>query len=106
MPIFRGTFKQEAFEKDIGNIRRFYKKKGFLDVEVKGKIVPVRRGRIIVEFDIKEGDQYFLGDIDFKGKLLFDKNKLFSSLVLKNKDNVFDEEKAQENVTCKKRQVY
>ena len=98
IPIFRGTFKKETFERDIESVKRFYKKNGFLDVEVKGEIFPVRKGRIIVEFDIKEGAQYFLGNIDFKGKLLFDKNKLFSSLALKNKGDVFDEEKAQENI--------
>lgn len=99
MPIFKGTFKQETFQRDIENIQRFYRKNGFLDVVVNGKIVPVRRGRILIEFNIKEGQKYFLGDIDFKGeKLLFDKNKLFSVLVLKKKGEVFDEEKAYENI--------
>jgi len=98
MPIFRGTFKQDVLEKDIESIKKFYKKNGFLDVQIEGKIIPVRHSLIKIEFDIKEGEKYFLGDIDFQGNLIFDKNKLFSALTLKNKGEVFNEEKAQENI--------
>ncbi len=98
MPIFRGTFKEDVLEKDIESIKKFYKKNGFLDVQIEGKIIPVRHSLIKIEFNIKEGERYYLGDIDFQGNLLFSKNKLFSVLSLKNKGDVFDEEKGQENI--------
>jgi len=99
MPIIRGTFKPEIFEKDLKSIEKFYRKNGFLDMEITDKSIIPQKKEIKIEITINEGKQYFLGKIFFKGELIFDENVLRDKLIMKKEGEVFDEEKSEQNVT-------
>ena len=99
MPFIRGTFKEEIFEKDIGNISSFYRDNGFLDVEVDKTVSQDKKGRMLVlHISLKEGMQYHLGDISFQGNLLVDEKKLRSLLPFKEKGQLLSRKKADENI--------
>jgi len=98
MPFLRGTFKPDTFKKDIKNIERFYQKNGFLDVKFTEKSISFKKRRLTLKLVISEGKQYFLGEISFKGNLVFDEKNLRDVLPFKKNGEVFNEEKAEENL--------
>jgi outer membrane protein insertion porin family len=73
-----GTFREEAFEHDLGGIQSVYYDRGFVNVKV-GKpqveLSPDKR-YLYLSIHIEEGPQYRIGEIDFTGDLLMPKADL------------------------------
>ncbi len=82
-----GAFKQEAFERDIQVLKYLYWNLGYVQVKIDRPLVTVTPDKksIYITYHIEEGDQYFVGEIDFSGDLLFPKSELLD--VTKIKDN-------------------
>lgn len=82
-----GSFKQEAFERDIQILKYMYWNLGYVQVKIDRPLVTVTPDKksIYITYHIEEGEQYFVGEVDFSGDLLFSKSELMS--VVKIKDN-------------------
>ncbi len=82
-----GSFKQEAFERDIQILKYMYWNLGYVQVKIDRPLVTVTPDKksIYITYHIEEGEQYFVGEVDFSGDLLFQKSELMS--VVKIKDN-------------------
>lgn len=82
-----GSFKQEAFERDIQILKYMYWNQGYVQVKVDRPTVTVTPDRksIYITYHIEEGSQYSVGDVDFSGDMLFPKSELYD--VIKIKDN-------------------
>ncbi|MBI3881532.1 MAG: hypothetical protein HY301_15895, partial [Verrucomicrobia bacterium] len=67
-----GKIKDEEFEDDKDRLSDFYRSKGYIDFEIKEvKLDYTSPKRLIIRFTIREGVQYKIGSIDFKGNTLF-----------------------------------
>lgn len=82
-----GSFKQEAFEKDIQVLKFMYWNLGYVQVKIDRPLVTVTPDKksIYITYHIEEGEQYSVGEVDFAGDLLFPKSEL--SEAIKIKDN-------------------
>lgn len=67
-----GRFEQEKFDTDIRNLEAFYKKNGFIDVQIEPQ-KPRQAGDRSLELIIRitEGQKYTFGSIDVKGNESF-----------------------------------
>jgi outer membrane protein insertion porin family len=90
-----GSYKQDAFERDVQMLRFTYFNEGYVQVKIDRPqvyVTPDKKG-IYITIRVEEGEQYNVGDIDFAGDLLFsndelretiqiDENKIFAYSVL------------------------
>jgi len=76
-----GVFKSEVFEGDIENLKRFYRNKGYLDVDITHYFDYLNEGRrMIVNIIIEEGDAYLTGDVAVEGAEVIAESELRSHL--------------------------
>ena len=76
-----GAFKQEAFDRDVQIVRQIYFNQGYVQVKIDRPqiyVTPDKKG-IYVTIRIEEGTQYYVGEVDFSGDLLFTKEELFAT---------------------------
>ncbi|MEO0283020.1 MAG: outer membrane protein assembly factor BamA, partial [candidate division WOR-3 bacterium] len=80
----KANFKEEYFEEDLLKIEEFYKNKGFLSAKVDSHRIN-EAGNEFIEIDIyiTEGKRFYLGDIIFKGDLIFPEKKLLEKFKIK-----------------------
>jgi outer membrane protein insertion porin family len=102
----RQLFKQEDFQTSIENLSNFYRKNGFRDFRIVSDSVYVydhsrKKQGIAVDFELFEGPQYFIRDIDWEGNTLYTGEQLTASLGFE-KGDVFDDEKYQMNLQSNK----
>lgn len=81
-----GSFKQEAFERDIQVLKYMYWNQGYVQVKVDRPTVTVTPDRksIYITYHIEEGSQYSIGEVDFSGDLLFSKSELYDTIKIKD----------------------
>lgn len=88
-----GSFREQAFEKDIQNLGFYYGTKGYIKARFGRPEVTVSADKkyIYITFFVEEGDQYFVGNVDFSGELLYSREELQEGLELATGD-VFNTE--------------
>lgn len=77
-----GAFKQDAFERDVQILRMLYMNQGYVQAKIDRPqiyVTPDKKG-IYVTIRIEEGQQYYVGEVDFAGDLLFSREELFASV--------------------------
>lgn len=81
-----GSFRQDAFEQDLQVLKYKYYNQGYLQVKLDRPLVTVTPDKksIYITYNIEEGDQYYVGDVDFSGDLLFEKAELLRSVKIKD----------------------
>lgn len=81
-----GSFKQEAFERDIQVMKFLYWNLGYVKVKIDRPLVTVTPDKksIYITYHIEEGDQYSIGEVDFAGDVLFPKSELYSAIKIKD----------------------
>ncbi len=81
-----GSFKQDAFERDIQVLKFLYWNLGYVQVKIDRPIVTVTPDKksIYITYHIEEGEQYTVGEIDFAGDLLFSKSELYAGVKIKD----------------------
>ncbi len=81
-----GSFKQDAFERDIQVLKYMYWNLGYVQVKIDRPIVTVTPDKksIYITYHIEEGEQYSVGEIDFSGDLLFPKSELMAAVKIKD----------------------
>lgn len=85
-----GSYKQEAFERDIQIIRLTYYNQGYIQAKVDRpqiSVTPDKKG-IYLTIRVEEGEQYYVGEVDFAGDLMFPKAELFDTIKI-DKNGVF-----------------
>jgi outer membrane protein insertion porin family len=77
-----GSYKQEAFDRDVQVLNFLYFNKGYVQVKIDRPQVYVTPDKksIFVTIRIDEGKQFDVGNVDFTGTLLFDKDELYETV--------------------------
>jgi len=82
-----GTLDEDILKNDLQLLTAYYADHGYLDVKISEPKIDLRNPKKIrIEVEIDEGPQYRLGEIDFKGDLLTNKEELFKVLKIKRND--------------------
>lgn len=94
-----GVYREAAFERDLSALAFFYSDSGYIEAKFAKPRVTLSQDRLYVDvfIDVDEGKQYRLGDVGFRGDLLFTSEELRESFALKLGD-VFSTGKLQEQV--------
>ncbi len=79
-----GIFNDETMQDDIDKIKAAYDDMGFMDVDVTPKLDYLSGGKVLnVTFEIKEGKQYVVGDVAFKGNLVYPEKEVRANAAMK-----------------------
>ena len=110
-----GTLRTEELKDDIETIKNLYYNKGYIQIQVdEPKIDPktytfrecyfwgpkntyIRRSELIMQFFLKEGDQFRVGSIAVKGNVLISEEELFKEIKL-TKGDIFSREVLRQDV--------
>lgn len=94
-----GSFKQEAFERDMTILKFKYWNLGYLQVKIDRPLVTVTPDKksIYITYHIEEGEQYSVGEVDFAGDLVFDKSELLNTVKIKD-NGIFSVEVMQKDI--------
>ncbi|MBD3246510.1 MAG: outer membrane protein assembly factor BamA [Candidatus Omnitrophica bacterium] len=76
----KGLFKEAQLKDDVSRIKDFYLQHGFSDAEVSAETEKKTEG-IYVTISVKEGPQYFIGEVEIKGNEMVSTGELRQSLV-------------------------
>jgi outer membrane protein insertion porin family len=84
-----GVLDEDVLKNDTQLLAAYYVDHGYLEVKVSDpKVDLTDPERIRIEFDISEGPQFHVGDVDFKGDVLTTKEELFPVIQTK-RNNVY-----------------
>lgn len=94
-----GTYREGAFDRDLSILAFFYGNEGYIEAKFAKPRVTLGQDRRYIDIfiDVEEGKKYYLGDVRFKGDLLFTADNLRDSFGMAEKD-VFSTGKLQEEV--------
>ncbi len=67
-----GTYKEEAFQRDLQAIQAVYLEKGYVSAKVGKPTIALSpdRASLFISIPVEEGEQYSIGKLDFSGELL------------------------------------
>ena len=77
-----GSYKQDAFDRDMQLIQYMYFNEGYVQAKVDRPqvyVTPDKKG-IYITIRVEEGDRFNVGQVDFAGDLLFDRDDLYNSI--------------------------
>lgn len=83
-----GTYKEDAFQKDMMRITQYYRERGFIKAKVgvpSLKLTPDKK-YLYIFIPIEEGEQYRLGDIKISGELIVPEKEIRKLITLKKGD--------------------
>lgn len=94
-----GAYKQEAFDRDVQILRLIYFSEGYVQVKIDKPQVYVTPDKkdVYITIRIEEGEQFYVGDIDFSGDLLFPRSELSEAIQI-NKQEIFSYETLQKDL--------
>ena len=79
-----GVYKEDVVEEDAEKIKALYDNIGYLDVEITPKFDYSADGsEMYVTFQIKEGKQYLVGNIELRGELVIKEKEVLSKIKMK-----------------------
>lgn len=92
-------FNLEDYKKDVDLLKKYFKKKGFMDAEiVKDTLMyDEENEKVIVRIDLYEGQKYFVRNISFAGNTIYQDKDLLKRLSFESGD-VYDHDKFQSNL--------
>jgi len=96
-----GSYKQDAFDRDVQMINYLYYNEGFVQVKVDRPQVYVTPDKksIYISIRIEEGEQFNVGRVDFSGDLLFSEAELFDTTEIED-EKVFKYEVLQKDLSA------
>jgi outer membrane protein insertion porin family len=73
-----GNFNSDKYLEDKDKVVDFYKNQGYIDAVVLGDSIwyNVDKTRMYIDIDVREGNRYYFGNIDWQGNTIFDNNRL------------------------------
>jgi outer membrane protein insertion porin family len=96
-----GSYKQDAFDRDVQVINYLYFNEGFVQVKVDRPqvyVTPDKKG-IYITIRIQEGEQFNIGSIDFAGDLLFSDAELRETIGIEEGE-LYSYEKIQRDLSA------
>jgi len=82
--IFPGRFEQKKFESDIVKVKEFYMNNGWLDTDIGWEITYNEDNtRMLLHIHVKEGERYYVENLQIEGETLFTEEELKEKLKLK-----------------------
>ena len=83
-----GTYKEDAFERDVLLLTAFYYDKGYVTVKIGKPTVEMSPDKrfLYISIPVEEGEIYKLGKLDFQGELLVPKEDMLAGLKVKSGD--------------------
>jgi len=92
-------FNQEEYEKDLTLLRKYFRKKGFLEADiVRDTVIFDENTRgVYIDIEITEGNRFFLRNVSFTGNTIYPDETLFRRIEMQTGD-IFDDEKFQMNL--------
>jgi len=95
----RGTYKAEVLQNDLEIIADQYYNKGYVQVKVRQPLITIDDDKKAMEvlIEIREGEQFRVGQVDISGDLLKDKAELLALLKLKPGD-VFSRQQLRKDI--------
>jgi len=90
-----GFYKEEAIKEDLDRIRLFYQREGFIDAKVDYKLKQELKGRMILTFNIDEGNKYTVGNITIEGNTVFSDDEIMAALSECPPGEVFGQERLE-----------
>jgi outer membrane protein insertion porin family len=79
-----GVLDEDVLKNDVQLLTAFYFDHGYLDAKISEPRVDLKDPKNIrIEIEIEEGNQYSLGEIDFKGDLLTTREALYKALKIR-----------------------
>ncbi len=78
-----GTYKEEVLKNDVLLLTDYYLNNGYINIKVGEPVVTMSEDSesLLVTIAVTEGDQYRIGQIEFKGDLLYPEKELRQKLV-------------------------
>src|SRR5690606_3229266 len=95
-----GKFDRDKFEDDLETLKDYYRKEGYLDIEIDPEDVTFSypsENRMRIEVNIDEGKQYRVGSIDFEGNESYI-DEILGLLLSVRPGHVYEPEKIDEDV--------
>jgi outer membrane protein insertion porin family len=94
-----GIFKEEEIERDSGRISALYLNNGYIQLKLDKPFVTISEDKrwIYITFNIEEGKQFYIGKLDIKGDLIYEKDELGKSVESKEGE-VFNRTKVSEDI--------
>ncbi|MGC9042436.1 MAG: outer membrane protein assembly factor BamA [Myxococcota bacterium] len=83
-----GTYKEDAFQKDMMRITQYYREKGFIKAKVgipSLKLTPDKQ-YLYIFIPVEEGEQYRLGELKISGELIVPEEEIRKLITLKKGD--------------------
>ena len=85
-----GILRMDELKEDVETIKNIYFNKGFIEVQVGEPIIAFkdnkRKNKLILQFNVKEGDQFRVESVSFKGNSIFTDAELAKNMKLKKGD--------------------
>ncbi len=97
---WRGAdFNRKEFEADLEKVVEFYRNEGFRDAEILSDSVYYDESKkdLFIDIAVREGDRYYIGNINFEGNKLYSVELLNSQLGFKRGD-AYSQEKIQKAI--------
>lgn len=111
-----GALRMEELKEDIEIIRNLYYNKGYIQVQVDEPVIEpkshtfrecyfwgppktfIRKSELVIHINIKEGDQFRVGSVTFKGNALISEEELAKEVKL-TKGDIFNREMLRQDVS-------
>lgn len=79
-----GVLKDEEFEDDKDKLRDFFRNEGYIDFQIEDtEFVYLNKKRMFINFIVSEGQQYRVGNVEFKGNELYTSEELLNLIIPK-----------------------
>ncbi|HOW27235.1 MAG TPA: outer membrane protein assembly factor BamA [Elusimicrobiota bacterium] len=93
------VFKEETLRTDLDELQKFYKNRGYLEVEIPepSRKLNEDRTKITLDFTVDEGHRYSVGDFSFEGATLFTDKELNKAISLK-KGTLYNQDRFDESL--------
>lgn len=88
----RGIYDEERFKIDLKALEIFYRRNGFLEVEVGEPRVEVKEDGIYITVRIREGRRYWVRDVAIEGNKVLSDEELLSGLSVRPSEPLNEEE--------------
>jgi outer membrane protein insertion porin family len=85
-----GTLRVDELKEDVETIKNLYYNKGYIQVQVDEPVIEFkdskRKNRLVLRINVKEGDQFRVGAVKFKGNSIISDRELAEEVKLKAGD--------------------
>lgn len=92
-----GDLDRNELAQDVYRLESYYKNNGFIDARVSDPVVDIQPEGITVTFKVQEGEQFLVGEVTFKGDMVFPEDRLRQAVTLE-KGRLYSRETLRKNV--------